>query len=141
MALSKAIRLENGATLNYHIVDTVETLSDKSARVLVHGFISKEFYNKAMQRTNLQDEQTKLVEKFTPLMDKETPTKAEISKLDKLQTQINEIAEKINNSPVYEDCIVGEIIVELNDLEDFSKLTIEKALIQTEQFKLAKIVG
>jgi len=141
MALSKAIRLANGATLNYHVVDIVEAFSDNSARVSVHGFTSKDFYLKAMQKTILQSDQEKLVDQFTPLMEKETPTKTELKKLDKLQLQINELADKINASAAYEDCIVGEIIVELTDLDDLSKLTIEKALIETDQFKLAKIVG
>lgn len=141
MALSKAIRLANGATLNYHVVDIVEAFSDNSARVSVHGFTSKDFYLKAMQRTILQSDQEKLVDQFTPLMEKEAPTKTEINKLEKLQAQINELADKINKSAMYENCIAGEVTIDLYNLEDFSKLTIEKELIKTEQFKLARIVS
>lgn len=141
MALSKTIELDNGVSLNYHVVDTVEILNNSTAKVLIHGFTSKEFYTKAMQKSKLQADQNKLVEDFRLLMEKEEPTKTEQKKLDKLQKQINDLADKINSTVEYDDCVLGEIIIEINDISDFSKTSVEKAILKTDQFKLAKIVS
>lgn len=141
MALSKVIELKNGVNLNYHIVHMIETTSSNSAKVVIHGFTSKEYYTKACKKSNLLAKQSELVNEFTSLSEKEEPTKTELKKLDKLQKQINELADEIDAALEYDRCVLGELIIEVTDLVDLSKETIEKALLNTEQFKLAKLVS
>lgn len=141
MALSKVIELKNGVSLNYHIVHMIETTSSNSAKVVIHGFTSKEYYIKACKKSNLLTEQSELVNEFTPLMEKEEPTKTEQKKLDKLQKQINDLADEIENTLDYESYVLGELVVEVDELVNLSKEMVEKALLNTEQFKLAKLVS
>ena len=141
MALSKQIELDNGVNLNYHVIHIVETTSATSAKVLLHGFTSKEYYIKAIQKDNLLNKQRDLVNEFTPLMEKEEPTKTEQKKLDKLQKQINDLADEIENTLDYESYVLGELIIEVNELENLSKEAVEKAFLNTKQFKLAKLVS
>ena len=140
MALSKKITLPNGVELNYHKVSNIE-VNKESIKVKVHSFISKDTYNKSQQKSKMIEEQEKLVKEFDELNSKDKLTKAQTTKVNKLVEQINDLANDISNQLEYIQFVIVETIIEITFIENFSCSNIEKELLKTEQFKVAKIVS
>ena len=140
MALSQKITLPNGVELNYHKVSNIE-VNKESIKVKVHSFISKDTYNKSQQKSKMIEEQEKLVKEFDELNSKDKLTKAQTTKVNKLVEQINDLANDISNQLEYIQFVIVETIIEIPFIENFSCSNIEKELLKTEQFKVAKIVS
>lgn len=140
MALSKKIKLDNGIEINYHVVNIIETTSINSVKVQLDAFMSKNYYEEALIKDIKIKEQDNLLIKFNELMSKENPTKTEQNKINKLQEKINKLADEIDSCLNYDNYVLAENIIELYNIEDFSKQNIENELLKSDLFKDAKIV-
>ena len=52
MAISKKIKLDNGVSLSYHTIKSIEVTNNKII-VLVDSFMSKKYYDLAIKKSNL----------------------------------------------------------------------------------------
>lgn len=139
MALSKKIKTANGVELNYHVINHI--IVNKEAIYLeIDSFTDKTYYNKAIKKQELIDNQEELIKSFNELNEKEDLTNTEKNKLDKYATQINELANEITEAKDYNNYVLGRINIQLPYSNDFSIASLEKDLLNTEQFKLARIV-
>lgn len=116
--------LDNGVEVKHFIAGIFTITEDKKFEIVLDGFANAEKADAALSEFTLRAEQDKIVEQFEKLVHKENPTKTEQNKLDKLQEQINEMADKIDNAPKYDELVVETITVEIPYTED-TKITDE----------------
>lgn len=139
MSLNKKIVLDNGQEYNYFNLGILN-VSQEKIEVIFDCFKSEDNYKKFKEKNKLLLEQQKLLKEFNPLSEKEKLTKKDKEQLDSLQKQINDLAEKINELGDTTNLVSATIKEEIPYIEDFSVLNIEKELLKTETFKLAKII-
>lgn len=139
MALENKMILPNGVEINYHVISLIE-VTKQSIKVVLNGFKSKEYYDKAMTKINLQLEQKKLSIDFYTLNSKEKLTKSQESKRIELMNKINDLANQINDSLEYSQYVLGEYTLELSPIDNFSISSIENQILKQDKFKLSKIV-
>lgn len=138
MALITKIITENGIELNYHIVSIVES-SKFETRVLLHSFISKHYYNEALVKEKLIENQIEMLNKFDELCNLEEITQSQKEELNRLQQEINNLADEIDNREDYNTYVLGETTIYLPPIQDLSLKNIEQLILQTDKFKSAKI--
>ena len=135
MAISKKIKLDNGVSLSYHTIKSIEVTNNEII-VLVDSFMSKKYHDLAIKKSNLLREQEILNEKFNEIYLDEKAEK----ELNILANKINKLADEINKCEPYEDYVLIEEPIVIPFIEDFSINNIEKYLISLEQFKDAELV-
>ena len=139
MSLNKKIILDNGQEFNYFNIGIIN-VSQEKIEVIIDCFKSEENYEKFRTKNNLLNEQKDLLKEFNPLSEKEKLTKKNKERLDELQKLINNIADKINELGDISNLVSATLKKEIPYIEDFSLINIEKELLKTETFKLAKII-
>ena len=139
MSLHKKVILDNGQEFNYFKIGTLNIFSDK-IEVVLDCFKTEEVFESFKKRIKCLKEQKLLVKEFETLSKKEKPTKKEKEKLDELQNKINDLASEIDSIGAEENLISATLREEIPFIEDFSELNIEKELLNTRYFKLAKII-
>lgn len=139
MSLNKKIVLNNGLEYNYFSIGILEVSQEKIV-VTLDCFKSENNFIKFKKKNELLRQQRELLKEFGPLSEKENLTKKEQEKLDELQNNINNLADKINELGDINNLVSATIKEEIPYIEDFSVPNIEKELLKTENFKLAKII-
>lgn len=139
MSLNKKIVLNNGLEYNYFSIGILEVSQEKII-VTLDCFKSENNFIKFKKKNELLRQQKELLKEFGPLSEKESLTKKEQEKLDELQNNINNLADKINELGDINNLVSATIKEEIPYIEDFSVPNIEKELLKTENFKLAKII-
>lgn len=139
MSLNKKIVLNNGLEYNYFSIGILEVSQEKIV-VTLDCFKSENNFIKFKKKNELLRQQKELLKEFSPLSEKESLTKKEQEKLDELQNNINNLADKINELGDINNLVSATIKEEIPYIEDFSVPNIEKELLKTENFKLAKII-
>ena len=139
MSLNKKIILDNGQEFNYFNIGIINVSQEKIG-VIIDCFKSEENYEKFRTKNNLLNEQKDLLKEFNPLSEKEKLTKKNKERLDELQKSINNIADRINELGDISNLVSATLKKEIPYIEDFSLINIEKELLKTETFKLAKII-
>lgn len=139
MSLNKKIVLNNGLEYNYFSIGILEVSQEKIV-VTLDCFKSENNFIKFKKKNELLRQQRELLKEFGPLSEKESLTKKEQEKLDELQNNINNLADKINELGDINNLVSATIKEEIPYIEDFSVPNIEKELLKTENFKLAKII-
>ena len=139
MSLNKKLIVDNGQEYNYFNIGIIN-VSQEKIEVIFDCFKSEENFKKFKEKNRLLKEQNKLLKEFSPLSEKEKLTKKDKEKLDELQNQINDLANKINELGDTTNLVSATLKEEIPYIENFSILNIEKELIKTEKFKLAKII-
>lgn len=139
MSLNKKIVLNNGLEYNYFSIGILEVSQEKIV-VTLDCFKSENNFIKFKKKNELLRQQKELLKEFGPLSEKESLTKKEQEKLDELQNNINNLADKINELGDINNLVSATIKEEIPYIEDFSVPNIEKELLKTENFKLAKII-
>lgn len=139
MSLNKKILLDNGQEFNYFSIGILE-VSQEKIKVVLNCFKTEKVFNSFKEKFNLLKEQKLLLEQFIPLSEKEKLTKKEQDTLNTLQKEINDLANKIDKIGSDSKLISATIKEEIPYIEDFSIPNIEKELLNTETFKLAKII-
>lgn len=144
MALSKKITLPSGAEIKYHVVSMIENSTSKEnykTTVYIHSFISKDIYKKAIEREKLIKKQRVYLEEFDNLQLLDSLTDTQQTKMNNLQTKINDLADAIYQVKDFTVYAALETIVELPYQEDLSLANIQKLLIESGTFKSATIVA
>ena len=139
MSLNKKIVLNNGLEYNYFSIGILEVSQEKIV-VTLDCFKSENNFIKFKKKNELLRQQKELLKEFGPLSEKESLTKKEQEKLDELQNKINGLADAINKLGDTNNLVSATIKEEIPYIEDFSVPNIEKELLNTENFKLAKII-
>lgn len=139
MSLNKKIVLNNGLEYNYFNIGILN-ISQEKIEVVFDCFKSEDNFNKFKMKNELLRQQKELLKEFSPLAEKEKPTKKEQEKLDELQNKINGLADEINKLGDTNNLVSATMKEEIPYIEDFSVPNIEKELLNTENFKLAKII-
>lgn len=139
MSLNKKIVLNNGLEYNYFNIGILN-VSQERIEVVLDCFKSENNYRLFKKKNELLRQQKELLKEFSPLTEKEKPTKKEQEKLDELQNKINSLADAINELGDTNNLVSATIKEEIPYIEDFSVPNIEKELLNTENFKLAKII-
>lgn len=139
MSLNKKIVLDNGLEYNYFNIGILN-VSQEKIEVILDCFKTEDNYKKFKEKNKLLNEQNKLLKEFNPLSEKEKLTKEDTDKLNELQNQINNLADKIEGLGDTTNLVSATIKEEIPYIEDFSVLNVEKELLKTENFKLAKII-
>lgn len=139
MSLNKKIVLNNGLEYNYFNIGILN-VSQERIEVVLDCFKSENNYRLFKKKNELLSKQQELLKEFNPLSEKEKLTKKDKEKLDSLQEQINSIADKINELGDTSNLVSATIKEEIPFIEDFSVSNVEKELLKTETFKLAKII-
>ena len=139
MSLNKNIVLDNGQEYNYFNLGILN-ISQEKIEVVLDCFKSENNFKLFKEKNKLLLEQKELLKEFNPLSEKEKLTKKNKERLDELQKQINDLAKKIDDLVDTNNLVSATIKEEIPFIEDFSVLNIEKELLKTETFKLAKII-
>lgn len=139
MSLNKKIVLDNGQEFNYFNIGILN-VSQEKIEVVLDCFKTETNYKLFKEKNKLLNEQKELLKRFDSLYRKEKQTKKEKETLDELQNQINNLADKINELGDTSNLVSAIIKEEIPYIEDFSIINVEKELLKTENFKLAKII-
>lgn len=127
MAIKKDIVLPNGIKTNYHVISNIEVSKEKII-VYLDNFIDKSYYDLSCKRQELLDKQKELEAEFDTLNSKEKLTKTQQTKLEKLVTEINNIADEVENYKEYNKYVVLTLSTEIPFIDKFSEANIEKEL-------------
>ena len=139
MSLNKKIVLDNGQEFNYFNTGILN-ISQEKIEVVLDCFKTEENYKKFKEKNELMNKQKELLKEFSPLSEKEKLTKKDKERLNELQTEINSIADRITELGDTSNLVSAVLKEEIPYIEDFSVLNVEKELLKTENFKLAKII-
>lgn len=140
MALSKKVILDNGVEYNFFKIGIIQANINTGIKVILDCFKNEGIYNTYKERHQLLKDQEALLVKFNKIESKEEPTKKEEEKLKELQTEINSIADKINEIGLDDELIAGTLEIRIPYVEDLSVTNIQKELTKAGELKLAKIV-
>ena len=127
MAIKKKIKLNNGAEINYLVINNVVVMSNQQIQLEIHGFKSEEIYNEAIKKVNKIKEQEELIAKFNDLISQENYSEDESVKLS---NQINSIANEIASLKNYEDYILKRFIVTIDYIENYTTSELEKKVLK-----------
>lgn len=127
MAIKKDIVLPNGIKTNYHVISNIEVSKEKII-VYLDNFIDKSYYDLSCKRQELLDKQKELEAEFDTLNSKEKLTKTQQNKLEKLVTEINNIADEVENYKEYNKYVALTLSTEISFIDNFSEANIEKEL-------------
>lgn len=127
MAIKKDIVLPNGIKTNYHVISNIEVSKEKII-VYLDNFIDKSYYDLSCKRQELLDKQKELEAEFDTLNSKEKLTKTQQTKLEKLVTEINNIADEVENYKEYNKYVALTLSTEISFIDNFSEANIEKEL-------------
>lgn len=127
MAIKKKIKLNNGAEINYLVINNVVVMSNQQIQLEIHGFKSEEIYNEAIKKVNKIKEQEELIAKFNNLISQENYSEDESVKLS---NQINSIANEIASLKNYEDYILKRFNVTIDYIENYTTSELEKKVLK-----------
>lgn len=127
MAIKKKIKLNNGAEINYLVINNVVVMSNQQIQLEIHGFKSEEIYNEAIKKVNKIKEQEELIAKFNDLISQENYSEDESVELS---NQINSIANEITSLKNYEDYILKRFIVTIDYIENYTTSELEKKVLK-----------
>lgn len=127
MAIKKKIKLNNGAEINYLVINNVVVMSNQQIQLEIHGFKSEEIYNEAVKKVNKIKEQEELIAKFNDLISQENYSEDESVKLS---NQINSIANEIASLKNYEDYILKRFNVTIDYIENYTTSELEKKVLK-----------
>lgn len=127
MAIKKKIKLNNGAEINYLVINNVVVMSNQQIQLEIHGFKSEEIYNEAIKKVNKIKEQEELIAKFNDLISQENYSEDESIELS---NQINSIANEIASLKDYEDYILKRFIVTIDYIENYTTSELEKKVLK-----------
>ena len=127
MAIKKKIKLNNGAEINYLVINNVVVMSNQQIQLEIHGFKSEEIYNEAIKKVNKIKEQQELIAKFNDLISQENYSEDESVKLS---NQINSIANEIASLKNYEDYILKRFNVTIDYIENYTTSELEKKVLK-----------
>lgn len=127
MAIKKKIKLNNGAEINYLVINNVVVMSNQQIQLEIHGFKSEEIYNEAIKKINKIKEQEELIAKFNDLISQENYSEDESVKLS---NQINSIANEIASLKNYEDYILKRFNVTIDYIENYTTSELEKKVLK-----------
>lgn len=127
MAIKKKIKLNNGAEINYLVINNVVVMSNQQIQLEIHGFKSEEIYNEAIKKVNKIKEQEELIAKFNDLISQENYSEDESVELS---NQINSIANEIASLKNYEDYILKRFIVTIDYIENYTTSELEKKVLK-----------
>lgn len=127
MAIKKKIKLNNGAEINYLVINNVVVMSNQQIQLEIHGFKSEEIYNEAIKKVNKIKEQEELIAKFNDLISQENYSEDESVKLS---NQINSIANEIASLKNYEDYILKRFNVTIDYIENYTTSELEKKVLK-----------
>ena len=132
MAIKKKIKLNNGAEINYLVINNVVVMSNQQIQLEIHGFKSEEIYNEAIKKVNKIKEQEELIAKFNDLISQENYSEDESIELS---NQINSIANEIASLKNYEDYILKRFNVTIDYIENYSMSDLEKTVLKLKDLK------
>lgn len=132
MAIKKKIKLNNGAEINYLVINNVVVMSNQQIQLEIHGFKSEEIYNEAIKKINKIKEQEELIAKFNDLISQENYSEDESVELS---NQINSIANEIVSLKNYEDYILKRFNVTIDYIENYSMSDLEKTVLKLKDLK------
>lgn len=132
MAIKKKIKLNNGAEINYLVINNVVVMSNQQIQLEIHGFKSEEIYNEAIKKVNKIKEQEELIAKFNDLISQENYSEDESVELS---NQINSIANEIASLKNYEDYILKRFNVTIDYIENYSISDLEKTVLKLKDLK------
>lgn len=132
MAIKKKIKLNNGAEINYLVINNVVVMSNQQIQLEIHGFKSEEIYNEAIKKVNKIKEQEELIAKFNDLISQENYSDDESVELS---NQINSIANEIASLKNYEDYILKRFNVTIDYIENYSMSDLEKTVLKLKDLK------
>ena len=127
MAIKKDIVLPNGIKTNYHVISSIEVSNEKIA-VFLDNFTDKSYYDLACKRQELLNKQKELEIEFDTLNNKDNLTKTQQTRLEKLVTEINNIADEVEKCKEYNKYVVLTLSTEIPFIDNFSEANIEKEL-------------
>ena len=127
MAIKKKIKLNNGAEINYLVINNVVVMSNQQIQLEIHGFKSEEIYNEAVKKVNKIKEQEELIAKFNDLISQENYSEDESVKIS---NQINSIANEIASLKNYEDYILKRFNVTIDYIENYTTSELEKKVLK-----------
>lgn len=127
MAIKKKIKLNNGAEINYLVINNVVVMSNQQIQLEIHGFKSEEIYNEAIKKVNKIKEQEELIAKFNDLISQENYSEDESVELS---NQINSIANEIASLKNYEDYILKRFIITIDYIENYTTSELEKKVLK-----------
>lgn len=132
------IALDNGATAKHFIVGMLSII-DKEVNIVIDAFASKDLADKALKKYELfeqQEEKVKQFQELQPKSDEEKElTEETLDKLNKLQSEINAIADEIATIIDYSDIVVDTktVVFELSD--SLSEENIKEKIKESDIFK------
>lgn len=132
MAIKKKIKLNNGAEINYLVINNVVVMSNQQIQLEIHGFKSEEIYNEAIKKVNKIKEQEELIAKFNDLISQENYSEDESVELS---NQINSIANEIASLKNYEDYILKRFNITIDYIENYSMSDLEKTVLKLKDLK------
>ena len=127
MAIKKDIVLPNGIKTNYHVISSIEVSNEKIV-VFLDNFTDKSYYDLACKRQELLNKQKELEIEFDTLNNKDNLTKTQQTRLEKLVTEINNIADEVEKCKEYNKYVVLTLSTEIPFIDNFSEANIEKEL-------------
>ena len=132
------ITLDNGAIAKHFIVGMLSII-DKEVSIVIDAFASKDLADKALKKYELFEQQEEKVKQFQELQlkeDEETELSIEtLDKLNKLQSEVNAIADEIAIIIDYSDIVIDTktIVFELTD--DLSEEVLKTKIKESDIFK------
>jgi len=115
LAINIQIKLDNGLEMNYFIISKYSIdINNKKINVTLAGFISEEYYNRALIKENLKSK----LDSFNIDIENEDSVK-----------EYNSLLEQYNSTRDFKDYIVGYKEVKVPLLDDFSINTLEKEIL------------
>ena len=135
MAISKKLSLDNGIETKYHIVSLINAEYNKDIDVTVLSFISKEYYQKALEQNTLIAKKNEV--------DKEMENAfnfGNIEKAMKLQEESDSLFNKIQSSKAFNEYVVSTNVVTIPYQDGITLPFIEQVLVTNGIFINGKII-